>query len=488
MKAAMTIFTSPSELAKEWRKSASGEYVKTTAASFSRGTYETKFASSASDLVAIWSGITTHEALCCSTFIDSRETGRVVTVAELANNPGAQARTKALMHLSGPGLLFIDCDEPGISRDQLWQMLVTAAPALAGAAVVWRPSGSSHIWDREKEVTGLRGHHLAVLIADAADGPRVLKALAVRLWLANHGLVKVSAAGSLLVRCPIDLAVGDVGRLLFLGGASCSDGLEQRRGPPVILADGGFLDSRTDIADLSADELGRYEALVTQAKAAAMPEALLKRSGHRNSTIAKRLPAMLKAGVSAVEAEKRIGDAVDAALVGVLLADHELTVVRPGKPHEIVTVGYVLSHPDEYHEADVLDPLHPGHRGGAADGRLFLFSSSPIVYSLDDGGKVYRLLPQKVTLNCARGSRHVLVAELAALVSQQPDVFMTDSGPVLLQRGRCLPLTVDRLMNLSGSICALFTGASKPAPTDLTREIASLVLAALALVMPTVCH
>jgi hypothetical protein len=151
------------------------------------------------------------------------------------------------------------------------------------------------------------------MLADAGDGARVIKNLAARLWLAGLGKIQVSKAGSLLVRCIVDTAPSDAARLIFAGGAACGDGLEQRRGPPVILSGGGFLDSRALVPDLTAEEQGRYEALVEQAKLAAGPEAARRRAEHRSAVIAQRLPEMMKRGVSAADAEQRIGTAIDAA-------------------------------------------------------------------------------------------------------------------------------------------------------------------------------
>jgi hypothetical protein len=384
---------------------------------------------------------------------------------------------------SSPGLLFIDHDAPdeagGMSRDDLWRCLCAAVPALATAGVVWRPSGSSHIFKSEQDLTGLRGQHMFVMLADASDGPRVIKILATRLWLAGLGKVVVSKAGSLLIRCPVDTAPSDAARLIF-SGASCGKGLEQRRGPPVTLNRGGFLDSRALVTDLTAEERGRYEALVEQAKLAAEPEGARRRAEHRSTVIAQRLPEMMKRGASAADAEQRIGTAIDAAWGRTLLADFELTAVHEDGRREAVTVGQVLADRDRWHELDVLDPINPQHRGGAADCRLYLHGTSPIAFSLDDGGIVYRLRSAQQRLIVAKGSRGELVNAIAATVAADARVFGTEAGPVLVEGGRMLALTVDRLMNVIGSAVSLVVKTAKgDAPTDVTREVAGLVLAAL---------
>jgi hypothetical protein len=249
----------------------------------------------------------------------------------------------------------------------------------------------------------------------------------------------------------------------------------------VILNDGGFLDSRSLVPDLTPDEEARLAVIVEKAKAEKLGEAMQRRAEHRGSVVAKRVPELMRAGVSAADAEARIGAAVDAAFGGTLLADFELTVVHDDGRHEVVTVGQVLADRLRWDGADCLDPLNPGHRDGAADCRLYLLGTSPIAYSLDDGGSVYRLRSAKQRLIVNRGGRAELVQQLAGAVASLDSVFRTDAGPVLVTLdGRVSPLGVEPLMNLIGGEVELVTmQKTGAAPTDLQRETASLVLAAL---------
>jgi hypothetical protein len=479
MKGRATLFESPDSLAKRWEL-IDGKPVKTTAAQMARGSFRVIEFGDVAELAAVLEGVTTHQALCTSLPKDGSVSGRIVTVANLASSPGAKARTKAAFGLApGLGLLFIDCDEAGIRRDELWHMLLDAVPALAGAGVVWRPSGSSHIFHGDTDLTGLRGQHGIVTLKDTSDGPRVLKIIADRLWLAGHGRIKINKAGSMMEHCPIDLCSTQAARLVFAGGAECVPPLEQRRGPPVILSDGGFLDSRELVPDLTADELGRAAALRAQAKLICEPEAVKVRAAHRADTLAKRVPELMREGVAAGDAEKRIGAAVDAAYGGVLLGDFELTIVHADGRHEVVTVNAILRDRQRWHECDCLDPLNPGHRGGAADGRLFLMGGSPIVFSFDDSGQVCRLRPQQIELTTGKGARGELVEALATIVAGLDYVFATSTGPVIVDVGRQHRLTPELLMNIVGREVALFVQGKTKAAADLTLEQARLVLAAL---------
>lgn len=478
----ITLFESPDTLAKRWTLGKDGKLTKTSAAQMTRGTYSVREFTTLEELSDLLGRVTTKQAVCCSLPLDGSTEGVITT--KRAAKAGMKTRSKSDFGLPASlGLLFLDNDasseDAALSRDGLWKCLVEAVPALATAGVIWRPSGSSHVFCGDEDRTGLRGQHLFVLLADASDGPRIIKIIAARLWLAGLGTIQVSKAGSLLVRCPVDTAPTDAARLIFAGGAECGEGLEQHRGPPVILNRGGFLDGR-DVLDLTPSEQARYEALVEQARAAAGPEAAQRRAEHRGAAIANRLPEMMKRGVSATEAEQRVGAAIDAAYGGVLLADFEFTVVRDDGTWEAVTVGQVLTDRDRWHECDVLDPINPEHRGGAPDCRLYLHGTSPIAYSLDDGGVVYRLRSAQQRFVVAKGNRGELVSQLAATVAADARVFRTAGGPVLVERGRMLTMTVDRLMNLIGSLVVLAVKSAKgESPVDLPRETAVLVLAAL---------
>ncbi len=470
-----------SPLAKRWTLAPDGRAEKTTAAQLYSGTYSVREFKDVHGLAEVVGGTTTQQAISASTPADGSVSGRVVPVRLLADNPEAKARTKKEFVLQGPSFGLIDCDEAGITRDELVAMLHKVAPGLAGAGAVWLPSGSSHICHGDKDLTGLRGQHIYVMVKDVADWPRVLKVLARRLWLAEHGSVKVSKSGAVLTRCPVDTAVGDCARLVFSGGAIAVAPLEQRRGKPVVLSEGGFLDTAKAIPDLADEEVGRYEALVAKAKAEVAGEAAVARAAHRSGEVARRLPELMAKGMGAAEAERVAGEVVDAALSGTLLGDFLLTVVHDGGRQEVVSVNQVLSDPERYNECDCLDPINPEHRGGAADARLFLLSASPIVYSLDDGGKVFRLRRQKVRLAFASGQRVELVDQLVSIASANDSVFMTDTGPILLDQGRLMPLTAPRLMNLLGrevTLCRVGSGGEE-APCDLPREVADLVLSAL---------
>jgi hypothetical protein len=241
----LTLFESPDILAKTWKLDADGNPQKEVAAKLYRGTYSVRAFETADDLAALLDGLTTRQAISSSLPRDGSTEGSITT--KRAGEKGAKVRGKSEFGLMPkPGLLFIDHDaadeSAGMCRDELLFELMKALPSLSAAGVVWKPSGSSHVYKGDEDWTGLRGQHFYVMLADASKGADVIKYLEAKFWLAGFGRIHISKAGSMLVRCPIDTAPTDAARLIFAGGAHCGVGLEQRRGPAVILNSGGFLE------------------------------------------------------------------------------------------------------------------------------------------------------------------------------------------------------------------------------------------------------
>ena len=448
------------------------------------GAYQTHRFEGAADLVALLEGVTNSQALCAS--LPLAETGRIVSKAMLAANPGAISRTKDCFSLPAGqrGLFTVDYDPAHgvtpLTRNELLQALFAVAPGLAVAGCVWWASGSSNIFNGDVEAQGVRGQRVYFMARDLEDVPRAMETLTARMWLHGFGRIEISSSGGLLERTLVDPAFGQCARIDFIGGAVTLAPVSQRRGRPVVICDGGWADTRAVLPDLTTEEANKVSLLIEEAKNARKGAALAARHAWRSQRISEGLPMLMKRGLSAGDAEAVIGRSVDAAYAGVLLGPFELTLVDDAGHREVVTVEHILNHRDQYQGRDLLCPLNPKHRGGAPDCRLFLMSPSPVAYSLDDGGQVYRLRKVADRIECCRGQRGELIEQLLAVASRWDDVYMTDGGPVLLERGRALSLTANRLLFLVATRCALFLkGKGAPTPMDLPREVADLLLTAL---------
>jgi hypothetical protein len=488
----ITRFTSSAgSLAKRWRwNDSTGKADKTTAAQLWAGSYQVEEFRSVGELASLVDSVTIQEAISASLPRDSTVAGTVTTnkrqVAGL--DAGAKARTKSQFGLlQCPGILFLDHDAPagqgGLDRDTLWQVLCAVCPELGSAGVVWKPSGSSHIFHQDSDLTGLRGQHLYVMIKDVSDTSRVVAVLAKRLWLAGHERIDVSASGALLIRGVLDTAPADAARLIFAGGADCEEPLRQDRGSAIVLSDGGWLDSRQVIPDLTAREEEAYQAMLSQERSARASDAAQARSAWTERQVRLRAPTLAdRDRVTVPEAELRIRKACEAAHVGELLADFMLTCVHEDGSHETVAVADVLRAREKYHEVRCLCPLNPEHRGGAPDARLYLLSASPCLFDLDDSGQVFRLRMQKLRIEYARGRRDMVVSELVRLCVTSGEVFRGSAGaPVVVSRSRQKQLDVSGLINYVDVRASLFQWNSRgeAAPWDLNRDVAELVLHSL---------
>jgi hypothetical protein len=246
----------PATLGKTFRLTASG-LEKKTAGQMVEGSFQVLEFSNAEALAQILTSVGNDQAIMASLPADGRAAGKIVTKAEKPNHPGALSRSKADFNFPAnqPGIIALDYDPPAsetpLTRDQLWALLLATVPGLETAGVIWWCSGSSHIYQGEAQIQGLRGQRLYILIQDLADTERFGEVLFKRLWLAGRGRVEISTAGSLLMRSIFDQAMAQVARLDFIGGAVCEPPLEQRRGLPVVLSNGGWLDTRAALPDLT---------------------------------------------------------------------------------------------------------------------------------------------------------------------------------------------------------------------------------------------
>jgi hypothetical protein len=300
MIAQLTVLTSrrPALLSKTVRREPDGTLVSHGGGRLIEGLAEIVMVSSLGELAALLQRVGPEQALTFG--LPRSGNGRIVTRAAAARHGCAQGiltRTRdQFAWPNGPGILMLDHDpdQVALSRDELVQLIRTAAPGLADVAMLWSPSTSSHICDAEtgEVLAGLRGQRVYLLVHDAADIPRAGAALVDRLWAAGQGRIIVSAAGAALERCPVDSSVWQPERLDFAAGAACGVGLVQRRGAPLLipgsiemadtrialpdepaiskLAASARRRARTDAAQ--AMRAAREEYLVTQGRALLAPD------------------------------------------------------------------------------------------------------------------------------------------------------------------------------------------------------------------------
>ena len=320
-----------------------------------------------------------------------------------------------------PGMMMVDYDPPAtgpaLTREALLAALADAAPGLAAAAAIWRPSASSCIYTADgQELRGIAGQRVYIPIQDARDIPRAGQALADRLWLAGHGRIDLSGSGALLERTIIDTAVWQPERLDFAGGADCGPGLEQRLPPPVVTnQDAGYLDSRQALPELTGPERAQLATLKEAARSALQPQADTAREiwiGERVEAAVKRLPKEQRE-----EAKPRIERAYrDAADGGALGPDVVIHIQGMGER----TVAQIMAKPTQYHGKLCRDPLEPGYQDNKLVGWINTRSETPYIRSQAHGGIRYGLIAQQQEPAAPLAKKKNLSRDLNILAGVRP--------------------------------------------------------------------
>lgn len=480
----LTLFTAirPATLGKTYCFGAKG-IEKTTAGDLCEGRFSVTEFACATTLAALLLEIGTDQAISASLPKSGAPSGKIVTKAASPENPNALTRTKedfGFPH-GQRGLMVLDYDPPptakAFEQPELWKLLCVLMPELKRSGVVWWCSGSSFIFNGESEIQGLRGQRLYILVSDLSDTERFGEVLAKRLWLAGYGYIVVSSSGQRLVRSVFDAAMFQAARLDFIGGAVCQSPLEQKRGLPIVLSEGGWLDTRRELPDLTCDEENAYERLVEDCKAKAEPASRIAREEWKAARTEQAILNLTHAGVPIEHAAERVERTLAAALGGVLLGDFALTLAD-GK---VVTVGDVLDNRERFQSGLTLDPLEPEYLNRKVTGKLYLFGSSPILYSFAHGGAAYRLQRQPSRFYVQRGRKAELTNEICALLSNEPDVFIRGGVLVTVGNGRVRALRKHGLMHLISSRSALYTKNEKgrDMPADLPGEVVDMVIDAV---------
>lgn len=429
--------TKPSTQGKRLRKGVDGNLVTERPNNLLEGIARVAFFEDASGLVDILAGLDHSEALSPQVPNASHHPVRLATMAGKDVFSSARCGTDFHAH-EGRGVIVIDYDPPpgaALSKRDLIDKLLGLVPGLRDAGLVWWASSSSYIFDDEREIVGLRGQRIYVVVADTTDTKRVLEIINKRAWLAGLGRVEVSKSGAVLVRGLADEAMSTAARLDYVGGSICELPLSQRRPRPEVVNLGGFLNTRLAITDLSEKEEGRYQAFVARAKRDAKPEADRVRANwraERQKSLTKRLTSF---GVPEPEARQRAAATVAAVATGQLAGDYEIHLADG----RVVTVRDILDDRTAFNGLMTLDPVEPDYRGTKAVGHLNLDGEEPNLFSHAHGGTRYALFEEP---------DHV--AQMAGECGVEPGSLLVEG-----ERGARKPMAQSNIANL---IAGAFSG------------------------------
>lgn len=324
---------------------------------------------------------------------------------------------------SGRGILMLDYDAPKngdtpFTREEIFNVLNNSTASISDIDILWWPSTSSCIWSGNEELSGVKGQRLYIMVDDAQDIPRMGRALNTKLWAQGYGHIEISKSGTLLVRDMFDSAVWQTNRIDFAAGAKCHEGLEQKRGEPLLIE--GMFDKyarKADVPDPTKEEVAKAEILISASKAALAVEAANVRSlwiQERIDGIVERNPTLSvdKAGVIARRAVERHE----------LMGDWIVTICDGDKTQE-VSVLHLLDHPDKYHGMLTLDPIEPEYDGGRPVGKLFLIGARPRIHSFAHGGASFKLSRQPARIEVLKGNERETTDALLVVLRRAPDVF-----------------------------------------------------------------
>lgn len=445
--------TTPTVVTKEFWLNPDEILKKTTTAHVSAGTMETVHVANLQEFSKLLQALSTNQ--CLSYGITGRDKVRLTTEkAWAAAGRPDDARPRSIKHMywsSQPGILMLDYDPPKdgkpLSREELVASLVAACPGLQAVEMLWWASTSSCIYHGEKELSGIRGQRLYIMVKNATDIPRLGHAINTYLWAMGIGEFAVSKSGSLLERGQFDGSVWQSNRIDFAAGAKCHDGLEQRRGAPMLIAGKvGVVDSLVAVPDPSPEVIAAAEANKTKAKAEKREEAGKVRLEWVASRVAKLI---IKApDMHNDHAEATVKRAVEHR---VLMGDWQVMVVY-GDAVQAFSVSHILDNPNEFHGLETLDPLEPDYDNGRAVGMLFLLGTNQRLYSFAHGGANFRLVRQPTSVEVVKGKIFDTTNMAMGVLRKDPNIFDFGSGIVSLSdNGMLEPLDGNSLSyTLSG--------------------------------------
>jgi len=486
MKAKFTRITSQTVLSKHLSLDSEGRLQKKTSAQMGTGRAECLEIDSLSRLGNVLTSLNVNQALCYGT--TGQESNNLTTKKKWlqAGRPADPIpRSKDIFHFhKGPGVLMVDYDpdssRQGLTQQELVQAIRSAIPGLQNVSMLWFPSSSSFIHQGDRQLTGLKGQRLYILVQNAADIPRAGAAIVDYLWAKGFGYIQVGKAGQMLERCLVDPSVWQSNRLDFAAGASCANGLNQRRGRPVIIpGETEFIDSITVIPDPGAEIKATADANRAKAKDEIKGEA----ETVKNTFIREKAreivgddddEELIKA------AEYIIKRAVDYSC---LHGDFRVQVIE-GDEVRTVTVGQILDDPVRFHGLQTLDPLEPDYDGERAVGKIYLYGARPNLYSFAHGGRNFFLIRQPYRIQLVQGRTYDAVLDTLDILRKCPFIFDMGDTMVQVENGQSYPLDQDSLKHCLGGLTQYYhTKITKEGeileilddvPMKITREIISL--------------
>jgi hypothetical protein len=364
-----------------------GRLVKETAAQLKSGSYKVMRVNTPKAFMELWQGLTPAQTLAYgvpkalqrrhtnggiySTNVFSRRSalGRI--------NDGDTTRKKDdFMWYEGWSVMMLDYDPQDgakvMTHDEILAALGSAVPAMRNAPMVLAHSTSTYIYDKKtgEQLKGDGGKRVYVFVANGTDIEHFAAILIERLWLKGYGFFTVNEDGNASARTIIDTTVFQPQRFDF-SGASCSNDLEQRRPPAIVV------NPDATPLDISSKAFRRLSAKQVHTVNDRKGTERAKVKGECNAVLTKR-------------AELHKGEGLSGNYAGIAKSRYlPLDFVVQVNATERVTVKALMNSKITY----LRDPLEPSY-GGDRDGVAWVKrheSGEVTIFSHAHGGQVYFL-------------------------------------------------------------------------------------------------
>jgi len=388
-----------------------------------------------------------------------------------AQQAGAIARTRENFKFrAAPGVMMLDHDglpDGELSALQFRDRLIAAAPALADAPMLWRPSASAGCVSPDGIIlSGLSRHRLYIPVKDATLIPEAGKALeALLLATPGAGWCDVGVAGQCLPRCLVDVAVWQPERLDFAGPPVLVDGVTRAGIDGVIYGDATAQFNLRLLIDSATPSIRKQaKAGVKEARTAVVE----KCETARRNWVENKAPALAQhRGIKLAQAKTVLERA---AVHQVLMGDFELTC----SDGQVVNVAQLLDNPHRWHNARFADPLDPDADKRVAVARL-LNGTRPDLFSHRHGGMRYELRRQSARVQIGRGMRVDSTDAVLHVLRDRSELFDFGTNAIAyVADGKATPVNRDWLVDHAGRVAEFYsvrTERDDDGSVTSTREI-----------------
>lgn len=469
---AFTVITgiNPDRLTKIIGLNTHGGMRKETSAMLSKGLAQRVYAADLNDLKdhldalnsaqAVTWGVTKDDSIAVCTQGDTK-----------ALQAGSIARTRENFRFrAAPGVMMLDHDglpDGELSAIQFIDRLIAAAPALADAPMLWRPSASAGCVAPDGSIlSGLNRHRLYIPVMDATLIPEAGKALEALLWSTpGAGWCDVGVAGQRLPRCLIDVSVWQPERLDFAGPPVMEDGVTRAGIDGVIFGDATAQFNLGLLIDSATPSIKKQAQAGLKAARTAVAE---KCETARRNWVENKAPALAqRRGIKLIQAKNVLERA---AVHQVLMGDFELTC----SDGQVVNVAQLLDNPHRWHNERFADPLDPDADKRVAVARL-LNGTRPDLYSHRHGGMRYELRRQSARVQIGRGMRVDSTDAVLHVLRERSELFDFGTNAIAyVADGKATPVNRDWLVDHAGRVAEFYsvrTERDDDGSVTSTREI-----------------